>query len=141
MLTHRSAGPADIPLLAGFNLQLIEDEEYPIRFSLLELESFWRRWLDSDYEAVLFEQEGRPAAYALYRMDEEGCIYLRHFFVCRHCRRQGVGREAIRRLREEIWPAGSRIVLEVLLRNQRGLRFWRAVGFEDHALVLQYKSG
>jgi GNAT superfamily N-acetyltransferase len=89
----------------------------------------------------LFEQPGRTAAYALYRLDEEGSVYLRHFFVCRHCRRHGVGREAIRQLREEIWPPGRRVTLEVLLHNERGLRFWRAVGFEDHALVLQYNSG
>ena len=51
-----------------------------------------------------------------------------------------MGREALRQLREEVWPAGKRITLEVLLHNERGLHFWRAVGFQDHALVLLYNS-
>ena len=140
MLTHRVASKADIPLLVELNQQLVEDEEYPRRFSVEELTDFWQRWLGSDYQAVLFERDGRVAAYALYRPDEEGIIYLRHFLVCRHCRRQGVGREAMRQLREEVWPAGKRVTLEVLLHNERGLQFWRAVGFEDHALVLLYNS-
>lgn len=140
MLTHRLAGPADIALLAALNLQLIEDENYPRQHLIEELTRFWERWLGGDYEAVLFSLDRRTAAYALYRVDEEGGVYLRQFFVCRHCRRQGIGREAIQQLREKIWPAGRRIVLEVLLHNQAGLRFWRAVGFEDYALVLQYNS-
>lgn len=140
MLTHRLASKADIPLLVELNQHLVEDEEYPRRFTVEERTGFWQRWLSSDYQAVLFEHEGRVAAYALYRPDEEGIIYLRHFLVCRHCRRQGVGREAMRLLREEVWPAGKRVTLEVLLQNDRGLRFWRAVGFLDHALVLLYNS-
>ena len=138
MLTHRHAANADIPLLIELNQHLIEDEEYARRFSPGELTGFWERWLATDYQAVLFEHEGRAAAYALYRLDDDGSVYLRHFFVCRHCRRQGVGREAIRQLRETIWPPGKRILLEVLLHNERGLRFWHAVGFEDHAFVLQW---
>lgn len=140
MLTRRIADYADIPQLVELNHHLVEDEEYPTRFTAEELTGFWHLWLGSDYQAALFDNEGRAAAYALYRLDEEGIIYLRHFFVCRHCRRQGVGREAMRQLREEVWPAGKRILLEVLLHNDRGLRFWRAVGFQDHALVLLYNS-
>jgi GNAT superfamily N-acetyltransferase len=140
VLTHRLAGIADIPLLVELNQQLVEDEQHPTQFTAGQLTDFWRRWLGSDYQAVLFERDGLTAAYALYRLDEEGAIYLRHFFVCRPCRRQGVGREAMRQLREQVWPAGKRIVLEVLLENDRGLRFWRAVGFQDHALVLLYNS-
>jgi GNAT superfamily N-acetyltransferase len=141
MLSYRVADRADIPLLAELNQHLVEDEEYPQHFSHEELTGFWSRWLGSDYQAVVFENENRVAGYALYRLDEEGCIYLRQFFVCRHCRRQGIGREAMRLLREEIWPSGKRILLDVLVRNERGLRFWRAVGFEDYALMLQYNSG
>jgi ribosomal protein S18 acetylase RimI-like enzyme len=141
LVTHRTAGNADVALLVKLNSDLVEDEQYPRRFSAEELTLLWERWLGSDYRAVLFENDNQVAAYALYRLDEEGSVYLRQFFVCRHCRRQGIGREAMRQLREHIWPSGRRIVLEVLLHNERGLRFWRAVGFEDYALMLQYNSG
>jgi ribosomal protein S18 acetylase RimI-like enzyme len=46
----------------------------------------------------------------------------------------------MRLLREEVWPARTRIVLDVLLENERALQFWRAVGFQDHALVLESKN-
>jgi GNAT superfamily N-acetyltransferase len=136
MLTHRLATPADIPLLADLNRQLVEDERDPRVFSLDELVTFWEKWLASDYQAVIFEQAGETAAYALYRPDEEGTTYLRHFFVCREFRRRGLGRKAMQQLREEIWPPGTRILLEVLLDNTAARQFWRAVGFQDHALVL-----
>jgi GNAT superfamily N-acetyltransferase len=141
MLTLRRAGRADIPLLVTLNQQLLEDEGYPRGYSPEELTGFWEQWLGSDYQAVMFEQQGQTAGYALYRLDEEGVVYVRHFLVCRHCRRQGVGREALQRLRDKVWPSGMRIVLEVLLHNDRGLQFWRAVGFQDHALLLEYNNG
>jgi len=47
-----------------------------------------------EYVGVIFEAEGEPAAYALYREDEHE-VYLRQFFVARHCRRQGLGTVAI----------------------------------------------
>jgi hypothetical protein len=46
----------------------------------------------------------------------------------------------MRKLREEIWPARKKVILEVLLQNERGLQFWRAVGFQDHALVLLHNG-
>ena len=139
-MTYRLAGTAEIPLLAELNRQLIEDEGDATKFSIEELTGFWRKWLGNEYQAVLFFDEDRICAYALFRPDEEGTIWLRQFFVCRDCRRRGVGREAMRLLREQIWPLKARIILEVLLGNDRGLQFWRAVGFRDHALVLQYSA-
>ncbi len=99
-----------------------------------------RDWLAGDYLAVLFEIDGDPVAYALHR-PEEGGIYLRQFFVLPEQRRKGIGRQAIRLLREEVWPEGVRVTVEVLIHNRAGTEFWRALGFERYALTLESRAG
>jgi GNAT superfamily N-acetyltransferase len=134
-MDYRSADSADLPRLAAMNRALIEDEGAANRMSLGELEARMRGWLAGEYRAVIFEIDGAPVGYALFRPDESG-VHLRQLFVDRAHRRQGLGREALRRLQAELWPAGARISVEVLVGNARGLAFWRAVGFADHAITL-----
>jgi len=95
-----------------------------------------KNWLDEAYEAVLFEVGGEVAAYALYRV-QSGEIYLRHFFVVRHRRRQGIGRQAMALLRGHIWPKVERLTVSVLTHNQAALDFWRAMGYRDYCLTLE----
>jgi GNAT superfamily N-acetyltransferase len=135
-LHYRIATAEDAPLLAGLNRQLIEDEGHRNPMTPPELERRMRDWLQGEYTAVIFELAGRPAAYALYRAVSEG-IYLRQFFVDRAQRRAGIGRAAIDLLRDEIWPPGTRVTVEVLASNRRGYDFWRAVGFRDYAITLE----
>ncbi|MGB0387846.1 MAG: GNAT family N-acetyltransferase [Ardenticatenaceae bacterium] len=69
-----------------------------------------RNWLENEYEAIIFEQDGVLVAYALYRHDPNS-IYLRHFFVGRRHRREGIGRQAIQILLSQVWPPGRRVTL------------------------------
>jgi GNAT superfamily N-acetyltransferase len=126
----------DCRLLAELNHQLIADEGHRNPMTIPELETRMRSWLEEGYDAVLFEREVEVAAYALYRADAEE-IYLRHFFVVRHLRRQGIGREAIRLLREKIWPQAPRLTVSVLTHNSVGLKFWRAMGYSDYCLTME----
>jgi GNAT superfamily N-acetyltransferase len=135
-LQYRTASATDVALLARMNRQLIEDEGHRNRMTLPELEERLRQWLAAAYTAVIFEQGATPVAYALFR-PEAASIYLRHFFVARQYRRQGIGRQAMRLLLSEVWPAGWRITLEVLVHNQRGHAFWRTLGFQEYALTLE----
>jgi ribosomal protein S18 acetylase RimI-like enzyme len=135
-MTHRFATLKDAPLLAELNHQLIRDEGHRNRMTVPELEGRMRGWLASEYRAVLFEDFGEVAAYALYR-EEPQEIYLRQLFVVRHRRRQGIGRRAVSLLRSEIWPRHKRLTLDVLVSNIAGLAFWRAVGFRDYCLTLE----
>jgi hypothetical protein len=41
-------------------------------------------------------------------------------------------------LRSEIWPKGKRLKVDVLVANQSGVAFWRAVGYTDYALSLEW---
>jgi ribosomal protein S18 acetylase RimI-like enzyme len=136
-MRYRFASPADVPVLAAMNEELIRDEGHHNQMTRAELERRMAGFLDGGYTAVLFEEPGAPAAgYALYRM-EPGYAYLRQFFVAHEHRRRGIGRAAFNWLRENPWRERPRIRLEVLVGNQRGIRFWRSVGFEDYCLIME----
>ena len=129
----REATAADLPLLAELNWQLIRDQQSSNPMSVAELEERMRGWLASEYRAVVFEVGDQPVAYALFR-PAEGGLHLRQFFVARAFRRQGIGRRAIEAFRQRFVPPGAALTLEVLAHNSPGLAFWRALGFQEHAL-------
>jgi predicted acetyltransferase len=138
-MTWRMATKRDYRLLAELNHQLIADEGHRNKMNVAELEGRLRSWLEEGYEAVIFERDGEVAAYALFRAQVEE-IYLRHFFVVRNRRREGIGREAIGLLRGRIWPPTRRLAVSVLVDNQAGLQFWRAVGYKDYCLTMEIIS-
>lgn len=129
----REATTEDLPLLAELNRRLIQDQQFPNPMSVAELEERMRGWLVAEYRAALFEIDSQPVAYGLFRPDD-GDIRLRQFFVARAFRRQGIGRRAIEAFRQRFVPPGAALTLEVLVHNSAGLAFWRALGFQEHAL-------
>lgn len=126
----------DCPRLAELNHQLIRDEGHRNQMTVPELEQRMRGWLASEYAAVIFEDKGDVAAYALYREQTEE-IYLRQLFVVRDRRRNGIGRQAMEILRSEIWPKNKRLTVEVLTQNTAAIAFWRAMGYKDYSLQLE----
>jgi hypothetical protein len=40
-------------------------------------------------------------------------------------------------LREEIWPRGHRLTVEVLCANTTGVAFWKAMGYREYSLSLE----
>jgi GNAT superfamily N-acetyltransferase len=135
-LVARAATAGDAPLLGRLNRQLIEEEGHRNPMTVPELTERMRGLLATEYEAVLFEVDGAPVAYALYR-DDGDAVYLRQFFVDRSRRRAGIGRRAMRTLLDDVLPPGKRVTLEVLTGNARGRAFWRALGFREYAVTLE----
>ncbi len=135
-MKHRFATLDDCLLLAEMNHQLIRDEGHRNPMSVVELAGRMHDWLEADYEGVIFEDAGEVVAYALFR-EKLHDIYLRHLFVARHRRRQGIGRQAMEILRSEIWPTNKRLIVEVLTANAPGVAFWRAMGYRDYCLTLE----
>lgn len=135
-MKHRKATLQDSPLLAKLNHQLIQDEGHRNRMSVLELEVRMRNWLMNEYQAEIFEQKGKPVAYALFRKDNDS-LYLRQFFVVHDSRREGIGRKAMQILFNEVWPNEVRIIVDVLSKNEVGYKFWKVVGFRDYAITLE----
>jgi predicted acetyltransferase len=135
-MNFRRATSNDCALLAELNHQLIRDEEHRNKMTVPELEQRMKNWLASEYSAVIFEKNDEVIAYALYREQPEE-IYLRQLFVARNHRRQGIGRKAFEILRAKIWPKNKRLTVEVLVKNEKAVAFWRAVGCKDYCLTLE----
>ena len=131
----RFATSADVPLIAEMNRELMQDEGHADVLDLYALEDRMRGWLAGEYRAVLFEQGKEVVAYALLR-PEGGDTYLRQFFVRRHLRRRGVGREAMRILLATVLAEAPRITLEVLTGNTAARAFWEAVGFREYSTAV-----
>jgi predicted acetyltransferase len=135
-MKHRPATLADCALLAELNHQLIRDEGHRNPTTVAELEARMRNWLFTKYNAELFMLGAETVAYALY-LDQPDEVYLRHLFVVRHRRRQGIGRNAIEILRSKVWPANKRLTVEVLTRNTAAVAFWHSLGYRDYSLKLE----
>lgn len=136
---YRFATLDDVPLLARMNRELAEDERHRNRSRpLVWFEERMRSFLIGGYRAVLFERDGQVVAYALYAdLTDSDTIYLRHLFVERGRRRQGIGREVMRLLMREVWPRNRRLTVEVLVGNKAALAFYRAVGYHEYSIELE----
>jgi predicted acetyltransferase len=135
-MIFRTASHADIPELALHNAALIRDEAHRNTMTVSELETRMRKLFNDGYAATIFAEGHRTVGYALYRLDEDG-VDLRQFFIVEHARRRGLGREAVHWLCANAWRDAGRVTLQVLLDNQRGIDFWRAVGFADYCLTME----
>jgi len=140
MLTYRFATLDDVPALATMNRLLVEDEQHRNRFRPdAWFEERMCGFLAGAYKAVLFDLAGEVVGYALYidHPEHADTIYLRQIFVSRAHRRQGIGREAMRILRDEVWPPDKRITVEVLVGNEVARAFYQAVGFTPYSIELE----
>jgi ribosomal protein S18 acetylase RimI-like enzyme len=139
-LKFRLAKMADVPLLAGMNRQLVEDERHRNRFKSDQwFEERMAGFLSGTYDAVLFELSGEVVAYALYtnHPGHSDTIYLRQIFVDRAHRKHGIGRQAMQILEGEIWPKEKRLTVEALAHNRVALDFYRSVGFREYSIELE----
>ena len=149
----RLAATADREPLLGLWLDLVAhhrrlDPDYPalpgIRDALLrELgrgldEPACRLWLaESDGELVGFLFAEREAA-----DDGAGMSWIHELYVEPGARRAGIGRDLVAEARAFFAEGGAaRISVRVETRNQAGLRFWHALGFDEKALILESKEG
>ena len=131
------ASAQDCPLLGVLNAQLIQDEGHRNPMTVAQLEDRMRGWLSAgEYQALLWEDHHEIVAYALFR-ESATEVYLRQFFVVRHRRREGIGRQAIAALFTQVWPRHKRRTVSVLVKNVPAVAFWRAVGYTDYALTLE----
>jgi len=142
-LAWRYATLDDVPVLARLNKELTEDEGH--RNRLQTIEWFAQRmagFLQSEYTAVVLEKEGEAVAYALFRPvgDRENTVYLRQLYVVRRWRRQGVGREMMRVLRDEVWAPGTTVTVEVMSHNEPARAFYAALGFVETYVGMEAAS-
>lgn len=126
----------DVPKLAEMNKYLIEDEKSDNPMQLVELEQRMSEFLDTDYNAYFFVEENEVVGYALVRNLPEG-FYLRQFFIDRDFRRKHYGTQAFNELLKVLDT--NNIGIDVLPWNERGLSFWKSLGFKEAAISMKLK--
>jgi ribosomal protein S18 acetylase RimI-like enzyme len=134
-LTFRPATLGDAEALARLNHQLIQDEGHRNPMNLGQLGERMRGWLAYEgYEALLGFDGDELVAYVLWR-DLHDSIHLRQIYVQRDYRRQGTARHLVFTLFAR-WP-DTRFTVDVLAGNARALAFWRRMGYQDYAVMLE----
>ena len=134
-LIFRPATLMDAEALGRLNHQLIQDEGHRNPMNLAELTERMRGWLAYEgYEALLGFHGDELVAYVLWR-DLHDSVYLRQIYVQRDYRRQGTARHLMLNVFER-WP-GKRLTVDVLAGNARALAFWRRMGYQDYAVMLE----
>ena len=127
----------DVVELAQLNRMLIEDEKAENTMTLSELEQRMACFLSSDYKAFFFEVDGNHVGYALVNMTASP-LYLRQFFISREYRRMGYGQKSFHALLEMLQIA--EIDIDVYAWNQRGIAFWKSLGFAERCYNMRFKK-
>ena len=126
----------DVPQLAFFNKQLIEDEKSNNPMSIEELEERMTGFLNTEYDAYFFLVEDAVVGYALVK-NTSTPLYLRQFLIAREYRQKHYGTGAFHALSEYLGV--ERMDIEVLPWNERGMRFWESLGFKEISRCMRYK--
>ena len=127
----------DVAKLALLNKQLIEDEKSDNAMNISELERRMKSFLETDYSAYFFVENGQIIGYALIRHTSDP-IYLRQFLIDRNYRKHHYGTQAFQMLLKYLDI--KEIDLEVLPWNKNGLAFWKHCGFSETCIAMRYKE-
>ena len=134
-LVFRPATLADAEAIGLLNHELIRDEGHRNPMTAAELAERMRGWMAYEgYEALLGFDGDALVAYVLWR-DLPDSVYLRQIYVRREYRRQGTARHLMLTLFQR-WP-DKRLTVDVLAGNARALAFWRRMGYQDYAVMLE----
>lgn len=135
----QKANSTDLRDLAVMNHRLIRDEGHRNPMTVLQLQKRMLGWLKKDYRAWIFKENGESIGYCLFR-DDRDFLYIRQFYVERNVRGKGIGKRALIWMMKNVWKRARTLRLDVLVKNTRGISFWRASGFKDYCLTLERKN-
>jgi ribosomal protein S18 acetylase RimI-like enzyme len=133
----RKCGMNDIERLAIYNQQLIEDENSDNPMSHEELMERMASFIDGEYDAYFFTENGSNIGYALVQKSAKP-IYLRHFIILREYRRSGFGSRAFQLLMETLGT--SEIEIDVFVWNTAGVAFWKSCGFRERCFRMRWNK-
>jgi predicted acetyltransferase len=124
----------NLPVLAGMNQQLYEDENNDNIPSVHELSERLKKAFEDGTKAYLFVHKGETVGYALVKTNVTP-YYLSHFFICREVRRNHFGTDAFHSLMAKL--NCDTIDLDVFCWNKRGQGFWKSLGFEERCIIMR----
>lgn len=133
-LTVRICRDEDLNLLATLNKQLIEDEQHDNKMNIDQLKERMKTFINADYTAYKFEENSQVVGYALVDHTKQP-LYLRQFFICRNCRRNGYGKKTFGKLLETLDT--KHIDIEVMNWNNVGYSFWKSLGFKERSIYMK----
>ena len=125
----------DITILAEMNKCLIEDEKSNSSIDIIQLKNRMYEFLNSGYIAYLFIENDQIIGYALCDITKEP-KYLRQFYIKREERRKHYGKIAFRKLLEKMGV--NEMEIDVLQRNEIGLKFWQNIGFKEQWIRMKF---
>jgi ribosomal protein S18 acetylase RimI-like enzyme len=131
----RPATQTDVGMLAVLNKRLIEDEKYPNPMNKAQLAERMSGWLEEEYRGYLAVIDDRVVAYCLYRNDGE-YYYLRHLYVDRDSRRQGIATRLLDWMYANVWT-DKKIRLDVMVHNPSAIAFYESYGFQIRVLRME----
>ncbi len=129
----------DSQLIAEMNYQMIKDQKHRNSMNVTQLNRRMKKWLAGDYGAYLFLNEGKTIGYCLFHKTKE-FMYVRQFYIEKTSRRRGLGLMALNWLRKNVWKKENRFRLDVLVGNERAIRFWEAAGFTKYCLTMELEK-
>lgn len=138
-MKYITARTDDAIVLAHLNQQLIRDENHRNTMDLTQLQQRMTQWLESEYQAVIFQMDQQIVGYVLFRPDGDQ-TYIRQFFIDARYRRHHFGKQAIAWLRKNRWQNSNSIRLDVLSGNTPAIDFWHAMGFEDYCVTMELQN-
>ena len=129
------------------NDRLVEDQGSQNPFSLTELENRFVDWLQTEEYQIdlIFEQE-HIIGYAVYQQrsdyyyPDQQVIYVRHFYIEREYRNQGLGQAAFELLIEARFPKDIAIALDAVATNPIGQNFWIKLGFTPYFIAMKRQT-
>ncbi len=137
---YRRAHAADLSILSQMNFEMAQldgidgeattVEELTYRMSAL---------LETDYSGVVIYQDDVPVGYALYTVTPKH-TFVRHFFIRKAYRGQGIGAKVFQDLLENEWKDAASIQIEVGSDNKGVRSFWESRGFRKTALRLALET-
>jgi len=131
----RSVTFNDVDTIAVLNKHLIEDEKHPNPMNIEQLAERMSGWLQAEYRGNLVVIDDRVVAYCLYRDDGE-YYYLRHLYVDRESRRQGIATRLLDWMYANVWT-DKKVRLNVLAHNQSAIAFYERYGFQTRVLGME----
>ncbi|MFC1996702.1 GNAT family N-acetyltransferase [Chloroflexota bacterium] len=129
------ASITNVQTLAALNKRLIDDEQYPNPMTVGQLADRMTDWLQTEYHGYLAWVDDCITAYCLYR-DDGKYYYLRHLYVDRGFRRQGIATGLLDWLYANIWT-DKKVRLDVLMHNKSAIAFYEQYGFEARVIRME----
>ena len=137
---YRRAHAADLSILSQMSFEMAQLDGMDGEATTVEELTYRMSALfETDYSGVVIYQDDVPVGYALYTGTPKH-TFVRHFFIRKAYRGQGIGAKVFQDLLENEWKDAASIQIEVGS-DIKGVRaFWESRGFRKTALRLALET-